>query len=366
MEQKEEYMRLALELAKKGKGRTNPNPMVGAVVVKDGSIIGQGYHEQYGQPHAERNALQHCEKDPAGGEMYVTLEPCHHYGKTPPCTEIILQKGIKKVYVGSLDPNPLVSGKGLEFLKSHGITVETGMLKEECDAINEVFFHYISTGIPYVVMKYAMTADGKIATVTGESRWITGEQARHKVHETRRECMAIMVGIGTVLADNPMLNCRIPQGKNPIRIICDSHLRIPLDSDIVKTAREIPTIVATAWENSQKQKALQSLGVEVLQIPNPSGKVDLSALMVELGKRNIDSLLLEGGGELNFAALQAGIVQELQVYVAPKIFGGAGAKFPVAGEGIADIQQAFLLQLKEVTPIGEDVFLRYHVAKRRG
>ncbi len=361
MNQKEKYMKLALELAKKGKGRTNPNPMVGAIVVKDGIIIGQGYHEFYGGLHGERNALQNCTENPNGSELFVTLEPCHHYGKTPPCTEIIVEKGIKRVYVGSLDPNPLVSGKGLEFLKSMGIQVETGVLKEECDALNEVFFHYISTQTPYVVMKYAMTADGKISTVTGESQWITGEEARTNVHQTRNECMAIMVGIGTVLADNPILNCRIPKGKNPIRVICDSNLKIPMDSNIVKTAKEIPTIVATSSIHNEKEQALVQAGVEVIQIPSSCGKVDLSGLMQALGQRKIDSVLLEGGSELNFSALQAGIVNELQVYMAPKVFGGVDAKVPVGGQGISHIADAFSLKLRGITTVGEDVLVDYKV-----
>lgn len=364
MNEKEEYMKLALEFAKKAKGRTHPNPMVGAVVVKNGEIIGQGYHEYYGGLHAERNALQNCTKDPEGSEMYVTLEPCHHYGKTPPCTEIIAEKKIAKVYVGSSDPNPLVSGKGIQFLKEKGIQVETGVLKKECDELNEVFFHYISNQTPFVMMKYAMTADGKIATVTGHSKWITGEKARQAVHETRREFMGIMVGIGTVLADDPMLNCRIPDGKNPVRIICDSRLRIPMDSQIVKTAKEIPTIVATAVAQKEKKKALQEAGVTVIETPTEDEKVNLPNLMKELGKRNIDSVLLEGGGELNFSALESGIVEKVQAYIAPKLFGGKTAKFPVGGAGVEKATDAFLLKLCKMTMIEEDVLLEYHVKKK--
>ena len=212
--QTKQYMYRALELAKKGTGAVNPNPLVGAVLVKDNRIIGEGYHEKYGQLHAERNAIADCYRrgeNPAGAELYVTLEPCCHYGKTPPCTEAIIENKIVKVYVGSNDPNPLVDGGGIAVLRAHGIEVETGILKQECDALNEIFFHYIRTKRPFVLMKYAMTMDGKIATVTGDSKWITGEAARRQVHEDRNRCAAIMAGVGTVIADNPMLNCRLPE-----------------------------------------------------------------------------------------------------------------------------------------------------------
>ena len=244
-------MKIAIEEAKKGMGYTSPNPMVGAVVVKDGKIISKDYHHKCGEFHAERNALLKCD-DASGADLYVTLEPCCHQGKTPPCTDIIIEKGIKRVFMGSSDPNPLVAGKGKEILEKNGIEVISGVMKEECDSLNEVFFHYITTKTPYVVMKYAMTADGKIATVTGASKWITGEEARNSVHYDRHRYSGIMAGIGTVLADDPMLNCRIPGGKDPVRIICDSSLRTPLESNIVKTAAEIPTIIATVIDDENR------------------------------------------------------------------------------------------------------------------
>ena len=237
-------MRLALELAKRGCGWTNPNPMVGAVLVKHGRIIGQGYHTRYGELHAEREALKACTESPEGATMYVTLEPCCHHGKQPPCTDAILEAGIARVVVGSEDPNPLVAGKGLERLRVQGVEVATGVLRDACDALNQVFFHFIQTRRPYVVMKYAMTMDGKIATRTGASQWITGEAARRRVHQDRHRYAAVLAGIGTVLADDPLLTCRLEGGKNPIRVLCDTHLRIPLHSQIVRTAREVPTILA--------------------------------------------------------------------------------------------------------------------------
>ena len=241
MEVKERYMRRALELARMGEGRTNPNPMVGCVIVKDGRIIGEGYHEKYGEYHAERNALLRCGEDPAGADLYVTLEPCCHYGKTPPCTEIIIEKKIGRVFIGNVDPNPKVAGGGVKILQEQGIEVETGILEEECRKLNEVFFHYISTGRPFIAAKYAMSADGKIACASGDSKWITCETARKQVHMLRKRYSGILVGIGTVLADDPMLNCREEAGVDPVRIICDFSLRIPMDSRIVRSADTIQT-----------------------------------------------------------------------------------------------------------------------------
>ena len=235
-----DYMRLALQLAKKGCGWTSPNPMVGAVVVKEGRIIGQGWHQRYGQAHAERNALASCTEDPQGATMYVTLEPCCHYGKQPPCVDAILDAGIHRVVVGSADPNPLVAGKGIAILRAHGIDVTENVLQEECDALNKVFFHYITTKRPFVSMKYAMTMDGKIATYTGASKWITGEIARTHVQRQRHRFRGIMVGVGTILADDPLLTCRIEGGRDPVRIICDTHLRTPLQSQVVTTAKTGP------------------------------------------------------------------------------------------------------------------------------
>ena len=242
----QDYMKRALELAKKAMGYTSPNPMVGCVVVKDGRIVTEGYHERCGEYHAERNALTKCSEDLTGATMYVTLEPCCHQGKTPPCTDIILERGIGKVYVGSMDPNPKVAGKGVQMLREAGVTVVEDFMREECDQLNPVFFHYITTKTPYVVMKYAMTLDGKIATKTGASKWITGESARKEVQHMRHQYMGIMAGIGTVLADDPMLNVRVEGWKSPVRIVCDSKLRIPPGSQIVKSAEKYRTIVAYA------------------------------------------------------------------------------------------------------------------------
>lgn len=355
-----EYMRQALALAQRGAGRVNPNPMVGAVIVKDGTVIGQGWHQKYGGLHAERNALADCLESPRGATIYVTLEPCCHYGKTPPCTEAILDSGIARVVVGSDDPNPLVAGKGIEILRSNGIEVTTHVLKEKCDRLNEVFFHFIRTKTPFVVMKYAMTLDGKIATKTGASQWITGEIARRRVHEDRNRYAGIMAGIGTVLADDPQLTCRVEGGRDPVRIICDSRLRTPLTAKVVTTATTTPTVIATNVADIGRHKPYLEAGCQVLTVPESDGHLDLRALMAQLGEGNIDSILLEGGGALNWAALNSGIVQKVQAYIAPKLFGGR-AKAPVMGAGVEIPDQAFLLSSPTVTRLGEDLLLESEV-----
>lgn len=355
-----DYMRLAVELAKRGTGWTSPNPLVGAVLVKDGEIIGQGWHAKCGELHAERHALKNCTASPRGATLYVTLEPCCHQGRQPPCTDAILEAGIARVVVGSSDPNPLVAGKGLELLRRRGVEVESGVLKAECDALNPVFFHFIQTRRPYVVMKYAMTMDGKIATRTGASQWITGEEARQRVHQDRHRYTAIMAGVGTVLADDPLLTCRMEGGKNPIRIICDTHLRTPLQSRIVHTAREVPTILAVCGERA-RYAPYEAAGCRVWNLPCRAGHVDLDALMERLGAEEIDSVLLEGGGTLNWSALESGIVERVQAYIAPKLFGGAEAKSPVAGTGVELPAQAVQLQNTTITRLGPDFLLESEV-----
>lgn len=359
----EKYMKMALELAKKAEGWTNPNPMVGAIVVKDGNIIGQGFHEKYGQLHAERNAIANYCESPEGATIYVTLEPCCHYGKTPPCTEAIIENKISRVVVGAKDPNDLVAGKGIKILKQAGIQVTTGILEKECMEINKVFFHYIQEKKPFVAMKYAMTIDGKIAAYTGKSKWITGETARNHVHQLRHKYMAIMVGIGTVLKDDPRLDCRLPNTKNPKRIICDTNLRIPLDCQIVKTAKNIETYIATAASENEKVKDLTEAGCIVLQIPKNGGHIDLNILMQILGNKGIDSILLEGGGTLNYEALSKGIVNYIYTYIAPKILGGKNAITAVEGIGAESPEEAFWLKNRIITVLGEDILIEHEVLK---
>lgn len=372
----EKYMRRAIKLAKKGSGHVNPNPLVGAVIVRDGEIIGEGYHECYGQLHAERNAIANAKKrgnSLEGSTIYVTLEPCCHYGKTPPCTEAIIEEKIARVVVGSDDPNPLVSGKGFQMLREKGIEVIPHFLKEECDAMNHVFFHYIRTGTSYVAMKYAMTMDGKIACYTGDSKWVTGEESRAHVQTLRNHYKGIMAGIGTVLADDPMLNCRIEGGRDPIRIIADSHLRIPMDSQLVRTAGQQPLIVACLPDADEEKAAqLKEKGIEVLRIPGVTTAditeeqkevISLPVLMKELGARKIDGILLEGGGQLNESALQAGIVDRIYCYIAPKIFGGAQAKTPVEGQGLTRAADAWQFNRIGMQEFGQDILLEYEKAQ---
>lgn len=380
-------MRRAIELAKKGGGYVHPNPLVGCVVVKDDEIIAEGYHEKYGEFHAERNALTRCKTETKGASLYVTLEPCCHYGKTPPCTEIIIEKGIKKMFVGILDPNPLVAGKGVKILQDAGIEVEVGLCENEIREMNKVFLKYITTKRPYVIMKTAMTLDGKIAAYTGDSKWVTNEESRKKVHELRSELSGVVVGIGTVLADDPMLNVRLEgEHHQPVRVVVDSNLRIPVDSQLVKTANEYRTIVAcrhfdrSEAERSEVEKSslnvnkqkgfldsLQSLemtGIELLECQSNNNHVDINDLMTKLGAMGIDSLLLEGGGTLNAAFLEAGCVDEVWAFIAPKIIGGEGAKTPVSGKGIDKMSEAINLQDIDIQNINGDILIKGKICSR--
>lgn len=366
-------MNIALQLAKKGKGKVNPNPLVGAIIVRDGVILGRGYHKEYGKAHAEVNAFLDAKEDITGATMYVTLEPCSHYGKTPPCVERIIENKISRVVIGMIDPNPLVAGRGIEKLKKSGITVTVGVLEEECRKLNEVFIKYITKNEPFVVLKTAMSLDGKIATSRGESKWITGEKARNEVHNLRNELEAIMVGVDTVIIDNPELTCRLENGRNPIRIIVDSTLKIPLNSKVLKNQDEAKTIVATKKEAiEEKVKKLEALGVTVLKISDDkeyennnirNKKVNLNNLMKELGKLNIDGVLLEGGATLNYSALQEGIVDKIQVYIAPKIIGGLNSKGPVGGTGIEFLKDAFKINDLTSKFIGEDILIEGYIER---
>ena len=359
-----EYMRRAIELAERGVGFTNPNPMVGAVIVKGGKVIGEGWHERCGEWHAERNAFKNCKVSAEGATMYVTLEPCCHYGKTPPCTEAIIEHGIARVVIGMEDPNPLVAGKGIAFLREAGIEVVCGIEEEALREQNRVFLKYISTRLPWVALKAAMTLDGKIATRTGDSKWITGAEARAYVHELRHRFMAILVGIGTAVADDPLLNCRI-EGRGvrqPIRVVVDSNARLSLESQLVQTAEEYRTIVAyTRFAPEERVKALREAGVEMLLCEEKEGLVDVRNLLELLGQFGIDSILLEGGGNLNYTFLSEGLVDELYAFVAPKIVGGMSAKTPVEGTGVEKMADAINLELKNVLNIGDDVLLKLKV-----
>lgn len=357
----EAYMELALRLAERGKGWTSPNPMVGAVIVKEGRIIGQGFHRRCGQAHAEREALAACTESPEGATLYVTLEPCCHQGRQPPCTQAILESGIRRVVVGARDPNPLVAGRGIAQLRERGVEVTEHVLEDACTRLNFIFFHYIQTKRPYTALKYAMTLDGKTAACTGASKWITGEAARRHVHGLRHQYRAILAGVGTVLADDPQLTCRLSEGRSPVRVVCDTHLRTPLTAQVVRTAREVPTLLATCCREEKCWAPYQAEGCEVLSLPGREGHVDLDALLEELGRREIDGLLIEGGGALAWSALEQGVVQRVYAYVAPLMLGGAAARSPVEGRGFPDPAGAVRLGPCGVTRLGDDLLLESEV-----
>ncbi len=359
--EEERYMRMALALAEKGMGFTSPNPMVGAVIVKDGRVIGQGYHERYGQLHAERNALASCTEDPAGSTVYVTLEPCCHHGKTPPCTDALIEARVARVVVGSSDPNPLIAGKGIEILREHGIEVCGNVCEADALELNAPFFHFITTGRPLVVLKYAMTMDGKIACCTGESRWVTGEEARTNVHRDRLRYSSIMVGMGTVAADDPLLTCRLDNARDPLRVVCDSGLSIPMGSRIVQSAGSVRTVIATCSDDPSRASALEQAGCEIWHVGGESGRVDLRALMARLGEAGIDSVYIEGGATLAWSALEAKVVDRVHAYIAPKIFGGSDAPTPVGGRGVAHPADCIELVDTRMRKLGADMLLESEV-----
>ncbi|MFC6463560.1 bifunctional diaminohydroxyphosphoribosylaminopyrimidine deaminase/5-amino-6-(5-phosphoribosylamino)uracil reductase RibD [Marinilactibacillus sp. GCM10026970] len=352
------YMRMALKLAEKGRGKTSPNPLVGAVIVKEGSVIGQGYHEQYGRPHAEVNAIKTATEPVEGATIYVTLEPCVHFGKTPPCTDLIIESKIKKVIVAAMDPNPLMAGKGIQLLREAGIEVREGILRKESEKLNEVFNKFITTQKPFVIMKYAMTLDGKIATESGKSKWISSEKSRNHAHKTRGQVAAILIGIGTVLKDDPLLTSRIEGLSNPIRVVLDRNLNIPESSKLLQTLNLAPTIIVTSESACvEKIDRLKQKGVQVLLMQLDDGTFDFKKLMTLLGEDGIDSLLIEGGASIHAAAFEAGVVDKVAVYIAPKIFGGQNALSPIGGKGIQRVSAAVELKTYELSQLGEDILI---------
>lgn len=359
----EKYMKRAIELAKKGLGWTNPNPMVGAVIVKNGKIIGEGFHKKYGELHAETEAIRSCTESTEGATIYVTLEPCCHKGKQPPCTDAIIKAGIIRVVIGSLDPNPLVSGGGIKILREHNIHVDDELVcNKECVNMNYVFFHYIKEKLPYVIVKYAQTLDGKIATHMGLSKWITGDIARENVHKDRHRYAAVMVGINTVLKDNPMLNCRSKDIENPhqpVRIVCDTKLVTPYDSNLVKTAKQIPVWIATCCRDKERINTYEKAGCKIIEMEDEN--IDITRLMHILGERGIDSCICEGGAALNWSVIKSGVTKRIQAYIAPKIFGGVDAPAPVAGIGVDTPDDAIKLKDYTVTRLGDDILIEGEV-----
>ncbi|CUU46537.1 bifunctional diaminohydroxyphosphoribosylaminopyrimidine deaminase/5-amino-6-(5-phosphoribosylamino)uracil reductase RibD [Clostridium beijerinckii] len=359
----EKYMEIALELAKRGIGRVNPNPLVGAVIVKENEIIGEGYHECYGEAHAERNAVKNATKPVEGSTIYVTLEPCAHYGKTPPCVDLIIEKKFKRVVIGMLDPNELVSGKSVEKLKEHGIEVVVGIKEKECKELNEIFIKYITSKIPFVILKSGMSIDGKIATYSGESKWITSKESREDSQHLRNRFHSIMVGVNTVIEDDPELTCRINHEKKLIRIIVDSNLRIPLDSKVLINNDKAAIVATTLKSDEEKKKKLRSMGIKVIEVEDKDNRVNLKELVKRIGEEGIDSILIEGGGTLNFSALEERIVDKVRFYIAPKIIGGENSRNSIAGKGFFKLDDAVRLKDINYRTIGEDLVLEGYVAK---
>jgi len=354
---KERFMRRVLELAVKAEGRTSPNPMVGAVIVRNGKAIAEGYHRRAGGPHAEIAALRKAGVKARGAVLFINLEPCCHQGKTPPCTDALIASGIRKVVVGMRDPNPLVRGKGIRRLRQAGIKVETGILKPECERLNEVFIKYITTGKPFVILKSAISLDGKIATSGGDSKWITGEAARLKVHQLRDRVDAIWVGSGTVLKDNPRLTTRIAgkKGRNPVRVILDHRGRIPYKARVFSQARRDRVVYVTSRSIAKARvQRLEKAGVEVWFSREKKGTVDMPDLMGRLGKEGLSSVLIEGGAQVNASALKAGIVDKVMFFVAPLLLGGNGAVSAIGGPGVKTLKQAFRLKHFSLTSVGDD------------
>ncbi len=359
------FMNRALNLAERGKGHTSPNPLVGAVIVNAGKVVGEGYHQKAGGPHAEVHALRVAGDKAKNGILYVNLEPCCHWGRTPPCTDALIKAGIAHVYIAHIDPNPKVARKGVKQLEEAGIKVDIGVCEEAAEKLNEIYIKHVKTGYPFIILKMAMSLDGKIATVTGESQWITSDASRERAHEIRNEVDAILVGIGTLLSDNPALTTRLPntQGKDATRVVLDSHARTPTSAKIFNTDSEAGVIVVVTPEASAENIAiLEKSGAEVIVTPAKEGRVCFKTLMKTLGERSITSVLVEGGGKVNASALASGVVDKVMCFVAPKFIGGNQAPGVLDGEGIARLADAPELERLTITEVGCDLLIEGYFA----
>lgn len=354
----EQMMARALELAAHAKGRTSPNPMVGAVVVRDGRIVAEGWHRKAGTPHAEVHALNMAGDLAKGATVYVSLEPCAHYGRTGPCAKALVEAGVSRVVMAMTDPNPKVAGKGIAILREAGIQVDTGVLEQEARDLNEVFLKWITTGRPFVALKTAMSLDGKIATATGQSQWISCPESLHETHRLRDIYDGILVGINTALADDPSLTTRLPeyQGRNPVRILVDSKARLPLDSKLARDKAARTIVAVSAQAPAERVEALKAAGVEII-VAGDGHQVDLTDMMQQLGAMNITSILVEGGGSINFSLLEQGLADRVYAFVAPKLIGGRNALTPVEGEGFGNLSDAVELEHVETRQIGRDILL---------
>lgn len=359
----EKYMAMALRLAAKAAGRTSPNPLVGAVVVKNGRVIASGWHRKAGEPHAEALALAKAGAAAKGGTLYVTLEPCSHTNKrTPPCSPLVIGSGVKRVVIAMIDPNPRVSGGGIQAIRKAGIEVVTGVLEADARRQNEAFIKHVTKKVPFVTLKIAQTLDGKIATASGESKWITGEEARREGHRLRDRHDAILVGINTVLKDDPSLTARVPGGRDPVRVIIDSRLRVPLTAKVLIQRSTARTVIATlAGAPAAKASKVRATGAEVLFVKSDKGRIDLRDLMRRLGKSDIMSVLLEGGAEVHAAALKAGIVDKVVFFIAPKLMTGKDSLCSIGGPSPVRLKHA--LRLHDVTTrfVGHDIMVEAYL-----
>jgi diaminohydroxyphosphoribosylaminopyrimidine deaminase/5-amino-6-(5-phosphoribosylamino)uracil reductase len=362
----EHWMKRALLLARKGKGRTSPNPLVGAVLVKRGKVMGEGYHAKAGKAHAEIVAIERAGKDARGSTLYVNLEPCTHYGKTPPCAPAVVQAGVRRVVVGMVDPNPLVKGKGISTLRKAGIDVQIGTLEKQCKTLNEAFCKYILVKEPFVILKAAATLDGKIATRNGESKWISNEASRRLVHGVRNEVDAVVVGVGTILKDDPLLTARIRGGRDPVRIILDSRLRIPEDARVIGVSSSRTLIATTTLAPRDKIERLEKAGAQVVLVESKNGKVDLRSFLSKLGEMGMMSILVEGGSQINGAFLDGGLIDKLLLFLSPRMMGDPQALGIFRGKGFEHLKEAASIQDIKIRRIEEDILVEGYLEGRSG
>jgi diaminohydroxyphosphoribosylaminopyrimidine deaminase/5-amino-6-(5-phosphoribosylamino)uracil reductase len=359
------WMKRVLRFAEKGRGRTSPNPMVGAVLVKDGKIVGEGFHASAGEAHAEIVALREAREEAKGATLYLNLEPCAHYGRTPPCAPEVIEAGVNRVVIGMEDPNPLVKGKGIEILRRAGLRVEVGILERECRRLNEAFCKYVLKKEPFVILKAAATLDGKIATRTGDSKWISGEASRRLVHKWRDQVDGVLVGIGTVLRDDPLLTARIRGGRDPYRIVLDSRLKIPEEAKVIGSSPSRAIIAVTELAPKDKIEKFGKRGVQIFIFDSKEGKVNLKSCLAKLGEIGMTSLLVEGGGQVNGSFLDEGLIDRLLLFLSPKMIGDQQAPGIFGGRGVSNLQETIILREMKMKRVGEDILIEGCLEWRR-
>jgi diaminohydroxyphosphoribosylaminopyrimidine deaminase/5-amino-6-(5-phosphoribosylamino)uracil reductase len=362
----EKWMKRALRLAEAGRGRTSPNPVVGAVLVKSGKVVGEGYHSKIGEAHAEMIAVRQAGEKARGAVLYINLEPCTHYGRTPPCVPQVIKAGVKRVVIGMEDPNPVVNGKGIEALRRSGLDVKVGVLARECQRLNEAFCKYILKKVPFVVLKVAATLDGKIATRTGDSKWISGEASRRFVHKLRDEVDGVLVGVGTVLRDDPLLTARMKEGGEPYRIVLDSRLKIPEEAKIFEYFPSKVILATTGFAPQDKIERLEKRGVRVLIIDSKEGRVDLRSCLRKLGEIGIMNLLVEGGSQVNGSFLDEALIDKFVLFLSPRLIGDPQALGIFGGRGVSNLKEAIGLKEIKTKRIGEDIFIEGYLEWRTG